>query len=445
MVRRRTSPDDPHFVGLVLETTTATVVGDSVLILQGAGLSEGEIGWTILPRHGGQGLRDRGRPRRPAARLRALRPAPRRGQPRRPQRPLRRPLRAPRHAARGAQARRLLVQGQVDRLVRVRPPPRGVARAAGLTSYRRPATRVRDPALGSAIQGPHPRTRVRRWAWLWTTRAGERPRSSTLAGMAFDPTQPFLRADGLAHGLSEKAMRGPGYRQAVPQRPGRLDHPADRPAARARSAGAPVRAGMGQPRVGRSGEGRPDPDDRRRARQRRAPEAPSPPPGHPLPRRVTRPAVVVEKGVRVSSDVQMFIELGGQLTPRRPRGGGRLAGPQARAHSRGAAWPRAGRAGTAIAARHSTRRRVRPARRRLADGDPAADAARAGRDARAGDQPRRSATSDGEVVRRYDLCFPAVRVVVEYNGKVHIELIETGSTTSSGAPTWTTTGGGWSW
>ena len=31
--------------------------------------------------------------------------------------------------------------------------------------------------------------------------------------MAFDPTQPFLRADGLEHGLGEKAMRGPGYRR----------------------------------------------------------------------------------------------------------------------------------------------------------------------------------------------------------------------------------------
>jgi len=31
------------------------VVGDSLLHLQGTGLSEGEIGWTVLPGHGGHG------------------------------------------------------------------------------------------------------------------------------------------------------------------------------------------------------------------------------------------------------------------------------------------------------------------------------------------------------------------------------------------------------
>ena len=32
-----------------------TVVGDSMLHLQGTGLTEGEIGWTILPGSGGRG------------------------------------------------------------------------------------------------------------------------------------------------------------------------------------------------------------------------------------------------------------------------------------------------------------------------------------------------------------------------------------------------------
>ncbi|GAA5114384.1 hypothetical protein GCM10023339_19950 [Alloalcanivorax gelatiniphagus] len=55
MVRRRTTSDDTAFVSLVLETHDGTVVGDSLLHLQGTGLSEGEIGWTILPQHGGRG------------------------------------------------------------------------------------------------------------------------------------------------------------------------------------------------------------------------------------------------------------------------------------------------------------------------------------------------------------------------------------------------------
>lgn len=54
MVRRRTDPGDGTFVGLVAEHD-GEVVGDSILILQGTGLSEGEIGWTVLPRHAGRG------------------------------------------------------------------------------------------------------------------------------------------------------------------------------------------------------------------------------------------------------------------------------------------------------------------------------------------------------------------------------------------------------
>jgi RimJ/RimL family protein N-acetyltransferase len=54
MVRRRRDPGDGTFVGLVVEHD-GTVVGDSMLILQGTGLSEGEIGWTMIPRHAGRG------------------------------------------------------------------------------------------------------------------------------------------------------------------------------------------------------------------------------------------------------------------------------------------------------------------------------------------------------------------------------------------------------
>lgn len=55
MVRRRTEAADPTFVSLVAVTHDGTVVGDSLLHLQGTGLSEGEIGWTLLPRHAGRG------------------------------------------------------------------------------------------------------------------------------------------------------------------------------------------------------------------------------------------------------------------------------------------------------------------------------------------------------------------------------------------------------
>ena len=54
MVRRRADPGDGTFLGLVVEHD-GEVVGDSILILQGTGLSEGEIGWTIIPRHAGHG------------------------------------------------------------------------------------------------------------------------------------------------------------------------------------------------------------------------------------------------------------------------------------------------------------------------------------------------------------------------------------------------------
>ncbi len=55
MVRRRMDAGDGTFVGLVVATHDGTVVGDSMLHLQGTGLTEGEIGWTILPGSGGRG------------------------------------------------------------------------------------------------------------------------------------------------------------------------------------------------------------------------------------------------------------------------------------------------------------------------------------------------------------------------------------------------------
>jgi RimJ/RimL family protein N-acetyltransferase len=55
MVRRRTGPGDGTLIGLVVEHD-GEVVGDSLLHLQGTGLSEGEIGWTVLPQHAGRGF-----------------------------------------------------------------------------------------------------------------------------------------------------------------------------------------------------------------------------------------------------------------------------------------------------------------------------------------------------------------------------------------------------
>lgn len=55
MVRRRTAAASDEFVSLVVEHD-GVVVGDSLLHLQGTGMSEGEIGWTVLPQHAGRGF-----------------------------------------------------------------------------------------------------------------------------------------------------------------------------------------------------------------------------------------------------------------------------------------------------------------------------------------------------------------------------------------------------
>ncbi|MSW68992.1 MAG: GNAT family N-acetyltransferase [Actinobacteria bacterium] len=55
MVRRRTAAASDEFVSLVVEHE-GVVVGDSLLHLQGTGMSEGEIGWTVLPQHAARGF-----------------------------------------------------------------------------------------------------------------------------------------------------------------------------------------------------------------------------------------------------------------------------------------------------------------------------------------------------------------------------------------------------
>lgn len=53
-VRRRAEPGDGMFLGLAVEHD-GEVVGDSILVLGGTGLSQAEIGWTVLPGHQGRG------------------------------------------------------------------------------------------------------------------------------------------------------------------------------------------------------------------------------------------------------------------------------------------------------------------------------------------------------------------------------------------------------
>ena len=49
---------------------------------------------------------------------------------------------------------------------------------------------------------------------------------------------------------------------------------------------------------------------------------------------------------------------------------------------------------------------------------------------------------DGEVLRKYDLAYPVVKVAVEFDGQVHVLTAQTGTPTSNGARTATTTTGG---
>lgn len=238
--------------------------------------------------------------------------------------------------------------------------------------------------------------------------------------MAFDPTQPFLRADGLEHGLGEKAMRGPGYRRlfrnvlvasttpptALQRVKGALVLQCEQAwashASAARVKGVPI------PTIADEHVSVWHQKLRRHHRGIRCHV------GDP-----TR--VVLEKGVRVSSDVQMFVELGGQLTlvdlvvvgdwlvRRRgltPEG---LVGACRKSRHRDSR--------KALAAAQLVRRDVdSPMETRLRlllvlAGLPEPEVNAMVRD------------DLGEVVRRYDLCYPLVRVAVEYDGRLHVEVV----------------------
>lgn len=238
--------------------------------------------------------------------------------------------------------------------------------------------------------------------------------------MAFDPQQPFLRADGLDHGLSAKVMRGPGYRQLFR---GVLVAAATAPTPIQRVRGA-LALHVEQAWASH-------------ASAARVKSVPIPTiadehvsVGHQKLRRHHRgvrchvgdpEGVVVEHDLRVSGDVQMFIELSGQLTlvdlvvvgdwlaRRRGVDPARLV--------RACQESRHKDARKALAAARYVRRDVdSPMETRLRmlmvlAGLPEPEVNVAIRD------------EDGEVVRKYDLSYPVVKVAVEYNGKVHIEVI----------------------
>jgi hypothetical protein len=238
--------------------------------------------------------------------------------------------------------------------------------------------------------------------------------------MAFDPQQPFLRAEGLDNGLTDKVLRGPGYRRLfrnvlvsasttpTPEQRVRgalalqCDEAWASHASAARVKGAPL------PTIADEHVSVAHQKLRRHHRGLRC--------------HVGDPAgVVVERGMRVSGDVPMFIELAGQLglvdlvvvgdwlARRRTITPQQLVAACERSRHRDAR--------KALAAARLVRRNVdSPMETRLRlllvlAGLPEPTVNLVVRD------------EDGEVVRKYDLSYPSVRVAVEYNGKLHVEVV----------------------
>lgn len=239
--------------------------------------------------------------------------------------------------------------------------------------------------------------------------------------MAFDPTQPFLRADGLDNGLTEKEMRGPGYRRLFRNVLVASTTPPT-PLQRVRGALVLQCEGAWASHVSAARlKGAPVPiiaDEhvsvvhqklRRHHRGVRCHV------GDPQ-------GVVVEKGVRVSGDLPMFIELSGQLTLVdlvvvgdwlvRRRG----ITPEQLVDACRASRHRDRR--KALAAAGFVRRGVdSPMETRLRmllvlAGLPEPVVNVAIRDER------------GDVIRKYDLSYPVVRVAVEFNGRLHVDVVQ---------------------
>lgn len=240
--------------------------------------------------------------------------------------------------------------------------------------------------------------------------------------MTFDPQQPFLRAEGLANGLTEKVVRGPGYRRlfrgvlvssATPATPlqrvrGALilqhDDAWASHVSAARVKGAPV------PTIADEHVSVAHQKLRRHHKGIRCHVGDA-------------SGVVVERGIRVSDDVSMFIELGGQLglvdlvvvgdwlVRRRGLSPEELVAACERSRHRDAR--------RALAAASYVRRGVdSPMETRLRmllvlAGLP---------------EPQVNLTIRdelGEVIRKYDLSYPVVRVAIEYDGRLHVEVLAT--------------------
>ncbi|MDR7252944.1 very-short-patch-repair endonuclease [Nocardioides sp. BE266] len=239
--------------------------------------------------------------------------------------------------------------------------------------------------------------------------------------MAFDPTQPFLRADGMEHGLSDKVLRGPGYRQLFR---GVLVSSSTPPTAVQRVRGALVLQC--------------DEAWASHASAARVKQAPIPTiadehvsVAHQKMRRhhkgmrchVGDPTgVVVERGMRVSGDIPMFIELSGQLglvdlvvvgdwlVRRRGISPAQLMTACKRSRHKDArkAWAAARFVRRGVDSPMETRLRMLL----VLAGLPEPEINLEVRD------------DVGELIRKYDLSYPAVRVAVEYNGKLHVEVVE---------------------
>jgi hypothetical protein len=243
-----------------------------------------------------------------------------------------------------------------------------------------------------------------------------------MADQLFDPRRPFLRADGIRAGLTDRQLRGPGFRQlfrsvfvdaATPasdlqRATGALLLHCDQAwashASAARVLGAPI------PTIGEEHVSVPHQALRRHH------------PGIRCHVGRSTPTQVVD-GVRISDDRAMFVEmaellglvdlvvLGDWLVRQRRTTPARLV-----------AWCRTSKhkqARRALRAALYVRDRVdSPMETRLRmllvlAGLPEPTVNFEVRDDR------------GDVVRRHDLSWPRIRLALEYNGRVHVELLET--------------------
>jgi very-short-patch-repair endonuclease len=243
-----------------------------------------------------------------------------------------------------------------------------------------------------------------------------------MADQLFDPRRPFLRADGLAAGLTDRQLRGPGFRQlfrsvfvlattpatALQRITGALLLQCDQAWASHASAAKVLDAPI--PTIGDEHVSVPHQKLRRHH------------PGIRCHVGRSTPTQVVD-GVRISADLAMFVEmaelvglvdlvvLGDWLVRRRGTTPAKLV-----AFCRASRHKQARRA--LVAAQYVRKNVDSPMETRLRmllvlAGLPEPTVNFEVRDDR------------GEVVRRYDLSWPRVKLAVEYSGRLHVELLET--------------------